>query len=101
MIYYVLVDTQFQDLQWIIDRSTKQFKKNSKRRLSSVLRDFRKHRNFSLLGDYSILWAIAWTMEKLKLPRKRKQFYNACRQSEEFRQTPIKSKWLDTFTGAL
>lgn len=95
------MDTQFQDLQWVIDRCVIQFKREPNRRISSLFRDLRKNTHFSLLGDYGILWAIAKTMDMLNMKRIRNQFGTAARQSPEFRELPKREKmmWLENFTG--
>lgn len=95
--------TQFQDLQWVIDRATVQFKREPNRRISSLFRDLRNNPHFSLFGDYGILWAIAKAMDVLGTKRVREQFGYAAKQSSEFRvlQKREKMLWLDAMTGVV
>lgn len=97
------MDTQFQDLQWVIDRCLIQFKREPNRRLSSLFRQLRKNPHFTLLGDYGILWAMAKTMDIMGKERIRKQFYNAAKQSPEFKENRKRDKalWLDNLVGVL
>ena len=97
------MDLHFQDLQWVIDRATKEFKTNKKRRISSLFRDLRTNKSYSFFGDYFILWAIAKTMQNLDIPRKRKPMWNGCRNSQEFKQASGHDRrwWLNTLLGDL
>lgn len=89
------MDNQFQDLSWVVSRAKEDLSKNPNRRISSLYRDLRKNKHYSLFGDYFILWAIAKAMVLLGRKRVRKQFWNAARQSKEYNESPIKILWLD------
>jgi hypothetical protein len=92
------MDTQFQDLQWVVERAIKQFRANKNRRVSALFRDLKKNPHFALFGDFSMLWAISEAMKKLHLPIHRTQFSFASRQSKEYMGMSRKEKrwWLDT-----
>lgn len=101
--YTISMDTQFQDIEWVTTRATKDFKQNKNRRISSLFRDLRKNPHFSLLGDYGILWAIAKAMDSVGVKRKRDQFITALQYSSEYKGSTRKEKriWLDNLTGVL
>jgi len=95
------MDTHFQDLQWVIDRSTKQFKAEPNKEIAPLFKNLRKDETYSLLGDYFILWAMSESLRQIHRPVSRNAFKVACRYSEEYKQLGKRDKmmWLDNFCG--
>jgi hypothetical protein len=95
------MDIHFQDLQWVIDKSTKEFKRDPHRRISSLFRDLRKHAAYSFFGDYSLLWAIAESQRQVGLKPVREQFVTACQYSTEYKNIRRQEKmwWLNNFVN--
>lgn len=91
------MDTQFQDLQWIIDRAKKEFRSKPTREIAPLFRDLRTNKKYSLFGDYFILWAMAEALIQLKRNPSRDTFTRAARYSDEFRLSSKRDKimWLD------
>ena len=95
------MDTQFQDLQWVIDRAKKEFQDKPTREISPLYRELRANKKYSLFGDYFILWAMGEALRQLGRVPNRNTFTTACGKSEEFRGLPKKQKmwWLNNVCG--
>lgn len=95
------MDTQFQDLQWVIDRCIKEFSTKPNREITPLFRLLRSNNHYSLFGDYFLLWSMAEALRLLNKPIKRNLFSRACLKSEEYRglQKNEKMQWLNSICG--
>lgn len=96
---FTTTDNEFQDLHWVEITVKKELIREPNRRMSALFRNIRKNKNYSLIGDYGILWTIAKVIHDLHLKRGRKTFWQAAQYSEEYKHIPRneKQQWLDTF----
>lgn len=91
--------TQYQDLEWVVTRCEHEFANNKNRRISALFRDLRRNKNYSLLGDYFLFWAIAQALKNKNIKRSRANFSYALMQSDEYKALQKRDKvaWISTF----
>lgn len=76
---------QIQDLNIVIPKIQRHFKKNPNASISAMFRNLRKLSYLSFIGDYSILSIIVTTISEMGIVISKSALQYAARQSEELK----------------